>query len=246
MAKKSFAFALSLAAVALPNAPAMAATTVTQDLSTGRVGGLGTLDGNWTIGGPGVATLNPFISSAIPGTWVGGTSQGGTGNTLSSFDAASPNAARWISPFANGNTNAAGGSTFTYSTAFTLPNISNVISALLSVAFWADNRVTDVRLNGTSIFTRNLPPVGDPTDFTPTGKVTINQSTGFVTGTNTLQFFVRNGGTSANPAGFRAEAFSTVTSVPEPGTWMLLLLGFGAIGFSMRFRRKDQARVQFA
>lgn len=37
---------------------------------------------------------------------------------------------------------------------------------------------------------------------------------------------------------------TTVTSaVPEPGTWLLMIVGFGAIGFSMRSRT---ARVQFA
>lgn len=40
--------------------------------------------------------------------------------------------------------------------------------------------------------------------------------------------------------------FVSLSAVPEPGTWMLMLLGFGAIGFSMRSRKKDQARIQFA
>ena len=30
---------------------------------------------------------------------------------------------------------------------------------------------------------------------------------------------------------------ATVTSVPEPGTWAMMLLGFGAIGFAMRRRK---------
>jgi hypothetical protein len=28
-----------------------------------------------------------------------------------------------------------------------------------------------------------------------------------------------------------------MAAVPEPGTWAMMLLGFGAIGFSMRRRR---------
>ena len=28
------------------------------------------------------------------------------------------------------------------------------------------------------------------------------------------------------------------TAVPEPGTWAMMLLGFGATGFAMRRRRK--------
>jgi len=35
-------------------------------------------------------------------------------------------------------------------------------------------------------------------------------------------------------------------AVPEPATWALLLLGFGTVGFAMRRRNKQNARVQFA
>lgn len=35
------------------------------------------------------------------------------------------------------------------------------------------------------------------------------------------------------------------TAVPEPGTWALMLLGFGAVGFSMR-RRRQAALLQLA
>jgi PEP-CTERM motif len=37
-----------------------------------------------------------------------------------------------------------------------------------------------------------------------------------------------------------------LTAVPEPATWMMLVLGFGLIGFSMRRRRNTVARVSFA
>ena len=32
--------------------------------------------------------------------------------------------------------------------------------------------------------------------------------------------------------------FGVVSAVPEPGTWAMMLLGFGAVGFSMRRRRQ--------
>lgn len=36
------------------------------------------------------------------------------------------------------------------------------------------------------------------------------------------------------------------SAVPEPATWAMMLFGFGAIGFGMRRRRKETARVRFA
>ena len=37
----------------------------------------------------------------------------------------------------------------------------------------------------------------------------------------------------------------TINAVPEPATWALMLLGFGAIGFGMR-RRREMGALQFA
>jgi hypothetical protein len=33
------------------------------------------------------------------------------------------------------------------------------------------------------------------------------------------------------------------TAVPEPGTWAMMLLGFGAAGYSMRRSRRAQPRL---
>lgn len=41
-------------------------------------------------------------------------------------------------------------------------------------------------------------------------------------------------------------AYSSTAAVPEPATWAMMLLGFGAIGFGMRRRRSDSVRVRFA
>ncbi len=36
-------------------------------------------------------------------------------------------------------------------------------------------------------------------------------------------------------------------AVPEPGTWLMMILGFGAIGASLRARKSDDGkRVTFA
>lgn len=39
--------------------------------------------------------------------------------------------------------------------------------------------------------------------------------------------------------GFKLSAITVNSAVPEPGTWAMMLVGFGAIGFSMRRRRPD-------
>jgi hypothetical protein len=38
----------------------------------------------------------------------------------------------------------------------------------------------------------------------------------------------------------------TFTPVPEPGTWAMMLFGFGAVGFGMRRRQKQTTRVRYA
>ena len=40
--------------------------------------------------------------------------------------------------------------------------------------------------------------------------------------------------------------FIPAAAVPEPGTWAMMLLGFGAIGFSMRRRRQSAPALQVA
>jgi hypothetical protein len=47
--------------------------------------------------------------------------------------------------------------------------------------------------------------------------------------------------TLTNPYNFdslRQTSFDAVSAVPEPSTWALFILGFGAIGFMMRGRRR--------
>ena len=41
-------------------------------------------------------------------------------------------------------------------------------------------------------------------------------------------------------------ALDTAAAVPEPGTWAMMLLGFGAMGAAMRSRRKQKVTVRYA
>ena len=64
--------------------------------------------------------------------------------------------------------------------------------------------------------------------------------------TNPLVTLFFDGGDESLVAGLRLSssqnAFETdnyaVNAVPEPGTWAMMLLGFGAVGATMRFRRR--------
>ncbi len=45
---------------------------------------------------------------------------------------------------------------------------------------------------------------------------------------------------------FRVEGINAVGAVPEPSTWMLMLLGMAGVGFAMRRKEKQTLRVRYA
>lgn len=229
--KSSIALAFSLVALALPVTAANAATTV--NVSTGQ-GEPGTADPLWTITDPNETVV--FIPTSINTAWVSGGAPAGTnGNN---------DGARWITPTTNGDANIPAG-TMTYTAVFGLSQLASL--ANLTGTFWSDNRVLTVLLNGATIYANNT---GLASQFNGAGTTLNVQYASLNAGANNqLQFIVQNdpggspGGTG-NPAGLRfAGVFS---AVPEPGTWMLMMLGLGAVGFSMRRRQKTQVRFQFA
>jgi choice-of-anchor C domain-containing protein len=68
------------------------------------------------------------------------------------------------------------------------------------------------------------------------------------TGPTTKLSFASNP-SAGNFYGAALDAVSVRSAVPEPGTWALMLLGFGAVGFGMRRRRKAEdgkLRVRYA
>ncbi|UUR07740.1 PEPxxWA-CTERM sorting domain-containing protein [Sphingomonas glaciei] len=77
----------------------------------------------------------------------------------------------------------------------------------------------------------------------------VNPSSAF----SPINVFVQNGTLFANFAGVSTTGGSSVinfttsrdvaAAVPEPGTWAMMLLGFGAIGASMRRRRQMGAAI---
>lgn len=156
----------------------------------------------------------------------------------SNWDASAP----WIGPNSNGESGVEAG---VYRYVFELANVTTLAS--LSGQYWADNRLTSIffRIGG---FDQEA--VGVLSDFTSTqfdGPRSLNLTGLEVFGPiSAIVFRTENNvpidGNS--PAGF---AFSGVaTAVPEPGTWLLMILGLGAVGFAMRRRHGAAVRYQFA
>ena len=73
---------------------------------------------------------------------------------------------------------------------------------------------------------------------TATALVTLNFSDATVDNVKALRF-------SSSQAAFEFDNVA-VAAVPEPGIWAMMLLGFAAIGFSLRRRDSAQQRVRFA
>jgi hypothetical protein len=63
-------------------------------------------------------------------------------------------------------------------------------------------------------------------------------SSGFVAGVNTLDFVVENSG--GGPTGIRVDLAGSgdASAVPEPGSWMLLIIGGGALGLLANIKRQ--------
>jgi PEP-CTERM motif len=234
MIKHTLALALTLTAVTLPTVASAATTVDTVRTGIGTPGGT---DANWTVNNG----LPTYISKDKPGSWG---PVAGTTNLVSGYGSA------YIVPAVDSNGNAVlvnnnstAPTNYIYQTVFTMPGIANLSTALLSGRFWADNRLASIFLNGTQIYS-NLNTNPNQQQFLNNGTA-FGAATGFQYGDNLLTFNLVDGTGSGNWTGLNVAADVTA-AVPEPGTWMLMLLGFGAIGFAMRSRAKTQVRFQFA
>ncbi len=49
-----------------------------------------------------------------------------------------------------------------------------------------------------------------------------------------------------NDDGFKLTAINVTPAVPEPGTWAMMLIGFGGVGVALRRRRKPNGLMQIA
>lgn len=107
----------------------------------------------------------------------------------------------------------------TFRTTFTLANQAAVDAAMIRGRMAFDDSMVDVQLNGTTVVGALAAP-----GFSTWSHFTIES--GFQVGTNTLDFKVRNGGTAANPMGFRVEFYDIV---PGDVPWLALDKSGGVI-----------------
>lgn len=218
------AFALTAAAVAATMTPTAAYAVTNVPIGT---------DSTWSITGPGGTPLATRVvsDSERPGSW-----------------AANQPGSVWISPdlgggasFGNGQGTSPAG-LYNFRGFVTLSNVGNVQT--WSTTWWADNIVRRILVNGTEIYS-NLAGSSQAQEFAGAGISRVFTDSVWINGQNSVVFEVENGtGLTGNPLGLQNNGF--LSAVPEPGTWMLMILGLGAVGFAMRRRQTSAVRFQFA
>jgi hypothetical protein len=116
---------------------------------------------------------------------------------------------KWIAPQANQTSGNQPGN-YTYRINFDLTGL-NPATASINGLWTSDNSGTAIILNGLNA------AGGNDGNFRALSNA-FSITTGFVDGTNTLDFIVNNATTSASPTGLRVEVSGTANPLPPPGT----------------------------
>jgi hypothetical protein len=209
------AVVIATALATLPIGPAWAANITLFNTgvdSSGNllVGGNGTVDGHYTI----FSTTDPTATL------------GASAVTYNFPYPIAETTSRWLATTASGG----GGGVTTFRQSFDLTGFDPATASITGQAA-ADNSMR-IFLNG------NLVVANASSSFSTFTPWMI--SSGFVAGVNTLDFELTDRGV---PGAFNINNLvgtaerQVVGAVPEPATWAMMILGFGAIGASMRRRR---------
>jgi PEP-CTERM motif len=199
---------------------------------------------------PGVANASTIVNGGFEGSPTGtGVPTGWTSNNpalvqvVNSFGGYTPQQGSQFAVLSAGATNIAtvltqifnmtAGETISFAVAFAA---GDYLPFNDQGAFGIFNFTT---FGGTTLFSQNVAGVGNYGQ----GPWTIVSFTAPTTGSYALNASVQNVGDAGLASYLLIDG---APAVPEPSTWMLMLLGFGAVGFAMRRRQKTQVRFQFA
>ena len=131
---------------------------------------------------------------------------------------------RWIGPAADSYGPAG---PWIYRTTFNLP-ANAILSSVNVMGCWAtDDPGTDIRINGAS--------TGQTSLFSYSALTPFSVTSGFVVGTNTLDFYVTNAG---GPTGLRVDCISGTYQIPEPQVAFLVTLAASATTLIRGRRRR--------
>lgn len=143
------------------------------------------------------------------------------------------------------NIQSAGGSNAVIDVYITQTDLTTFTGGLLST--FTSNTISGLNAQLTSLYsTSNAVFTGtqlQTAGFTNTGMFSAGNALGTVTGpwSETVRYTLNF--TGGNGSNFNGTA--NLTAVPEPATWAMLMLGFGALGGMLRTRR-GAARIRFA
>lgn len=175
---------------------------------------LGSTDPNYTLVGPG-GSVTPVAYTYGP-PWVTNLPD-----------------AQWIAPVSGGTINGS----YAYTTEFTLANDADLSTAIINGRFTADDRISDVILNGVRL---GIGTVGDEI-YQTWFNFQIDGSSPFQHGTNTLAFEVQNTHSVVTGLIVQMNGEYTTAAVPEPSSAILAGLGAG-VGLALHaFRRRSRA-----